>query len=346
MRKLSPLIFFILLLAACGPGTALPPAPASPAAFDWYTVYFSDPAGPDAGSLRGGPDADLAASIDAARLSVDAALYDLNLWSIRDALLAAHRRGVTVRLVVESSHLDREEFTALKDAGIVILGDRREPLMHNKFVVIDRYEVWTGSMNLTLNGVYRNNNNLLRLRSSRLGENYTAEFEEMFVDDAFGAGSPANTPYPKLAIDGTPVETYFSPEDNVENRIVQLIDEAQTSIHLLAFSLTADRVGEALLQAYRRGVAVSGVIETGQASNQGTEFFRLVDAGLDIILDGNPKNMHHKVMIIDSHIVIVGSYNFSRAAKESNDENSLILFNSEIASLFLEEFDKIYAVGQ
>ena len=32
--------------------------------------------------------------IDQARISVDMAIYDLNLWSLRDALIDAHRRGV------------------------------------------------------------------------------------------------------------------------------------------------------------------------------------------------------------------------------------------------------------
>ena len=55
--------------------------------------------------------------------------------------------------------------------------------MHNKFVILDRLEVWTGSMNYTINGAYHNDNNLVRVRSNRLADNYTAEFEEMFVDD-------------------------------------------------------------------------------------------------------------------------------------------------------------------
>ena len=64
------------------------------------------------------------------------------------ALVKAHRRGVDVRLVMESDNLDSHDPQALKDAGVPVLGDRREGLMHNKFIVIDRTEVWTGSMNI------------------------------------------------------------------------------------------------------------------------------------------------------------------------------------------------------
>ena len=76
------------------------------------------------------------------------AIHFLDLWSIRDALIDAHRRGVAVRLVTESDNMHVPEIQEVREAGIPVLGDRREGRMHNKFVVIDRQEVWTGSLNL------------------------------------------------------------------------------------------------------------------------------------------------------------------------------------------------------
>ncbi len=55
----------------------------------WLQVYFSDPAAPHAADYEGGPDEILASAIDQARLSVDVAAYNFNLWSIRDALIHA-----------------------------------------------------------------------------------------------------------------------------------------------------------------------------------------------------------------------------------------------------------------
>jgi phosphatidylserine/phosphatidylglycerophosphate/cardiolipin synthase-like enzyme len=312
----------------------------------WYSIYFSDPTGPNADTQRDGPDAALAAAIDGARVSVDAALYDLNLWSIRDALIDAHHRGVVVRIVAESDNLDRDEMEELVEAGIEVLGDRRESLMHNKFVVIDRYEVWTGSMNFTLNGAYHNDNHLIRIRSSRLAEDFRSEFEEMFLLDLFGDTFIANTPFPLINIDGTPIEVFFSPDDGTQSRLVELIDQAEESIRLLAFAFTADPIAEALLDAHRRGVDVVGVVETSQASGTGGDFFRLADAGMALELDGNPENMHHKAIIIDGEIVVLGSYNFSRSAEERNDENTLIIHNSDIADHFLSEFERIYEMRQ
>jgi phosphatidylserine/phosphatidylglycerophosphate/cardiolipin synthase-like enzyme len=337
----------ITCAAGCTTSPTTPPSGAAPTtSADWYTLYFSDPGGPQADSQRGGPDAALAEAIKQAQVSIDAALYDLNLWSIRDALLSAHRRGVAIRMVAESDNLDRPEFQALLGAGIPILGDRGQALMHDKFVVIDGYQVWTGSMNLTLNGAYHNNNNLVQISSTRLAENYTAEFEEMFVDDLFGSLSPANTPYATLTLDGTQIETYFSPDDGAQARIVELIDGAQTSVHFLAFGLTADPIAEALAAARGRGVAVSGVIETGQVGNAGSDYQYLIDAGIDLRLDGNPRNMHHKVILIDGEIVIFGSYNFSGSAEERNDENLLVVHSVEMAVEFESEFELIFENAQ
>jgi phosphatidylserine/phosphatidylglycerophosphate/cardiolipin synthase-like enzyme len=302
----------------------------------WLNVYFTDT---HSESLRGGPDSHLATAIDQARVSVDAALYDLSLWSIRDALIAAHNRGVTVRVVVESDALEREEVQALISAGIAVLSDRRESLMHHKFVVIDRAEVWTGSMNLTVNGAYGNNNNLVRLQSSQIAANYTLEFEEMFVDDLFGDASRRNdTPNPAITLNGVQIENYFSPDDGVQAHLVALVDSAQSSVYMLAFAFTADPLADALAAARERGLTVAAVVDEDQSTQSGADYESLLSNGIPVKLDGNPRKMHHKVLIIDEQIVVLGSYNFSRSAEENNDENVLVIHSAELAAQFLAEF--------
>jgi phosphatidylserine/phosphatidylglycerophosphate/cardiolipin synthase-like enzyme len=59
--------------------------------------------------------------------------------------------------------------------------------------------------------------------------------------------------------------------------------------------------------------------------------------------DGIGGLMHHKVFIIDNQIVITGSYNFSRSAEERNDENILVIYNTDIAQEFLKEFKRVQA---
>lgn len=366
MKKILNLFFVILiLLTACDAATTTPlPPPAvdsvteEPAATlidiplaagygvdgGWIELYFTNPSSPLAAQRTGGIDTPLVEAIDSARLSVDVAIYSLSLNNVRDALIRAHKRGARVRMVMESDNLTRTDPQIIKDAGIPILGDRREGLMHNKFVVIDGHEIWTGSMNFTDSGAYLDNNQIVRIRSVKMAENFTREFEEMFIDDKFGSNIVPETPHPRVTIDGTEIEVYFSPDDGVQARIVDVINTAQESIYFMAFSFTADPIGEAVRARAEDGVTVAGVMDTEQVnSNVGTEFDPFRQAGLDVYRDGIEGQMHHKVIIIDERAVIFGAYNFSHSAEVRNDETLLVIYNEQIAAQFIAEFKRIYA---
>jgi len=361
MQKTLKVVLQTLILAtliACTPeptATPTPPDPSSSltpiplaagygAADGWYEIYFTEPFSNVASSETGGPDGPLVDSIGSARQTLDVAAYSLTLDSVRKALIDAHKRGVTVRMVMESDNMDNADVQKIMEAGIPVIGDRREGLMHNKFMVIDRSEVWTGSMNFTDSGTYRDNNNLIHIRSSDVAENYTTEFEEMFTDDVFGPDPGAITPHPDLTIDGTRIESFFSPDDHPAAHVTALLHGAQESIHFLAYSFTTDDFGVALISRAGAGVTVSGVMEADQVrTNQGTEYDKLRQAGLDVHLDGNPDYMHEKVFIIDGKIVVLGSYNFSASAETRNDENMLVIYSPELAGQFLQEFQRVYA---
>jgi len=253
---------------------------------------------------------------------------------------------VDVRLVMESDNMDSEDPQDLKDAGIPMLGDRRQGLMHNKFMVIDGSEVWTGSMNYTSSGAYSDNNNLLRIQSTAIADDYEAEFREMFEEDLFGpdVGDPA--PNPRVLVGGTPVEVYFSPDDHVQTALLTLLDGARSSINFLAYSFTSNLLGDAVTRAAAAGVQVHGVMDTDQArSDLGTEFDAFRSGGLDVRLDGNAGQMHDKLFIVDDALVAVGSYNFTASAERVNDENLLVLHSPAIARLYLQEFQRVYALA-
>ncbi|MGC8855760.1 MAG: phospholipase D-like domain-containing protein [Anaerolineae bacterium] len=362
--KWIPRLAFLLLfvLASCAPATTPPAVPPTltpavvvdislPAAHgvrgSWFELYFTDPESPAASQKTGGADTPLVEAIDAARLSVDAAMYSLSLNSVRDALIRAYQRGVAVRVVMESDNRDRADPRALIRAGIPVLGDRREGLMHNKFIVIDHAEVWTGSMNFTDSGTYADNNNLIRIRSTKVAEDYTTEFNEMFVNDKFGPDAGSPTPYPRVTLDGTPLDIYFSPDDGVANGLLDLIHNASQSIYFLAYSFTSDPLGEAIRAQAAKGVQVAGVMEAAQIdSNQGSEFDAFRQAGLDVRRDGNPGQMHHKVIIIDGQIVVTGSYNFTASAETRNDENLIVIYNPTLAGYFTAEFQRLFSQAQ
>jgi phosphatidylserine/phosphatidylglycerophosphate/cardiolipin synthase-like enzyme len=94
-----------------------------------------------------------------------------------------------------------------------------------------------------------------------------------------------------------------------------------------------------------QGVEVAGLFEARGANSPYSECPRLLDYGIDVRLDGNPRVMHHKVMIIDSQTVVTGSFNFSANAAEDNDENVVIIHSPAVAAYYEAEFARLVAEG-
>jgi phosphatidylserine/phosphatidylglycerophosphate/cardiolipin synthase-like enzyme len=280
----------------------------------------------------------VAASIDATRRTLDIAAFELNNEVITQAILNAHNRGVVVRIVTDNEHGIEDDDTTLVElelAGIQIVNDNRSGLMHDKFMIMDGAILWMGSMNYTVNDVYRNNNNTMMLRSQRAVQVYQAEFNEMFERGEFGARSDqSNTA--SFNQDGVPIEVYFASENEVTDIVVREIN---------AFSFTLDSMGFALVDRAEAGVDVQGVFETTGSLTQFSEMGRLFCAGMGIRQDGNNGVLHHKVFVIDESTVIFGSFNFSDSAASSNDENLMVIREPNIASLFLEEFARVQSIA-
>lgn len=332
------------LMPGATPPTDTPAPAVSPvtAALPWIQVYFTRPKNPDDGVRSGGVDEIVAASIDGAQKTLDVVTFEFDSQRLAAALIAAHNRGVRVRFVMDGENTDTDAYRRIEFAGIPTVTDSRNAFTHSKFIVIDGQRVWTGSWNLKDSDTYRNDNNLILIESPELAENYTREFEEMFVHKRFGGRKTATTPHPQITIQGVLIENYFSPRDQVATHLIQSIRGAQRSIRFLAFSFTSDSIAQAMLDRARAGVSVAGVFETRGGDTSASEYGRMKRAGLDVRLDGNPFTMHHKVIIIDESLVITGSYNFSAQADDSNDENVLIIHSPEVAALYLAEFERIY----
>ncbi len=324
------------------------PAPtASTTTGGWYDAYFTSPKYPDrASDHHSGIDEKLGSFIDMAQSTVDMAIYQLDLPDVTQALLDAKQRGAAVRVVTDVDILDDKDenpsFKRLQSAGIPVVAGNPNAIMHDKFVVVDKKAVWTGSWNFTINDTYRYNNNAILIRSPELASNYTATFEKMFSGKKFGAARKAGGTTPQLMIGGVPVENYFAPEDAVSKKIVARIRQARASIDFLAYSFTDDGIGTAVTERAQAGVKVRGVFERTGSETQYSEYGRMRKQGLDVWQDGNPYLMHHKVFILDDRTVIFGSYNFSQNADEENDENLLVIDEPALAQTFRAEFTRVY----
>ena len=334
--------------AAAQAGLAQPkPQPAA------MRVFFTTPAlvYPDAPHQR--PVSPLLvavlADLDAARTSVDLAAFDFDIPAVTDALLRADKRGVLVRLVVDSENLTTPEVSEqtgrLQRAGIEVHFDRREPFMHNKFVVVDAAVAWMGSWNVTDNDTWRNNNNMLRVASRQVAADYAREFQQLF-EGRFGTGKSSATPFPRVRVGGAQIEVYFSPADGVAKYVLQRLAAAKHSIHFMTFSYTSSAIADAMVAQSQAGLPVRGVFESQNAGGTGSVFGRLRQGGVDVLEDGNCYILHHKVIVIDQQTVITGSYNFTNSAERDNDENLVIVNDPALARAYIEEFELVYAQAQ
>ncbi|HII72511.1 TPA: hypothetical protein HA265_07180 [Candidatus Woesearchaeota archaeon] len=142
-------------------------------------------------------------------------------------------------------------------------------------------------------------------------------------------------------INGKKVESYFCPEDWCANKVTYALQEANESIYFMTFSFSHDQIGDEVIRKWEEGVKVKGVIEK-QQNNKYTEMKKFQELGMDVLWDGNPYKMHHKVFVIDGKTVVTGSFNPTANGDEANDENILIIHDATVASEFLGEFERVW----
>jgi phosphatidylserine/phosphatidylglycerophosphate/cardiolipin synthase-like enzyme len=322
----------------------------------WLKVYFTNPNPPD--DTQNGIDRIVVSALNSAKQTIDVTSFDLNLPSVVNALVEASQRGVKVRVVVDEENGTQDleaklspgnkAFKALsvfKAAKIpVVDGGRTNGLMHDKMIIVDGQTLFMGSWNMSYNDTFRNNNNLLQITDPLLIANYQAKFNDLYVNKHFGAHAELGAQKQSLTIDGVQVENYFSPADEVMQKLVQYVKGSRKSIRFMAFTYTHPDLVDAMIARTKAGVNVQGVIESRGAS-QGA-LVPLFVAKLPVKVDGNKYTMHHKVIIIDNSIVVTGSFNFTETADTANDDNVLVIHSPVVAALYLQEFERVNSIAQ
>lgn len=141
------------------------------------------------------------------------------------------------------------------------------------------------------------------------------------------------------------IETYFSPRAGISTRIVQEIQRSQSSIDVAIYSFTRDEIADALIAAKNRGVVIRIIADTSQSAGLGSDIARLQAAGIPLKrTDGGGGGiMHNKVAIFDGRVLFTGSYNWSTAAEENNDENAIFLRNPAVIAAYQSAFNSLWA---
>ena len=133
----------------------------------------------------------------------------------------------------------------------------------------------------------------------------------------------------------------FSRTEDCASIIEYLIGRANLSVYVAVYVFTNPSLADALVNAKDRGVRVIVIVERNNENVTGSQVGYLRSRGVEVVLDENPYLMHHKFAIIDGEFVIVGSYNWSLAAENRNDESLMVIRDRAIASEFEEEFARM-----
>ena len=126
--------------------------------------------------------------IDSARETIDIAIYSFTDDDLGKAVVRAFRRGVRVRVIMDTSQPKARggEYRRLTQAGIPVLVEEEPGLMHHKFMVIDGETVVTGSYNWSAAADDRNFENAIVVRDPEVARAFTEEFERLW--EAISAG--------------------------------------------------------------------------------------------------------------------------------------------------------------
>ncbi len=330
---------------------------------DNLTIYFqSQRAGIEAGLTS-----KLVAFIKGTRQKLDCAIYDLRSPDVLAALRSvASNPNIALRIAYDGGKehaggamADPKPAgtqQAIEDAGlsnVAIAVHNHSHLMHNKFLVRDGATVWTGSANFTVGGLQLQDNNCLIINSADIANEYSADFEKLLAHDhhADPLSQPSKRGFTVNAT--TTIAPLFSPAsgEGIEDAIVSILTSAR-KIRILAFLISDPGILAALSQL--QGSDISGIYDPngmkdamrGTHKDQSLFWFtqdsRFIAAPSHAFDPKREQNfMHNKVMIVDDHYVVTGSYNFSENA-ELNDENILIVDSRAVAAAYTAYFDAMF----
>jgi len=288
---------------------------------------------PITGAWRLGDDLEalILKGIGDARTEILVAVQELSLPRVAAALARRHREGLTVRVVLENTYstpwsqehqndLSRHErlrqsqlqalgwgdaVAILQRQGVPLIddtadGSRGSGLMHDKFMVIDRRVVITGSANFTPSCIHGdpddphtrgNVNHLLRIESPRLAGLFAAEFTRLWGDGPAGAAdsrfgiAKQSAPLQVVQVGATPVGVLFAPhrrrDPNHGLRLINtLLAGARRHVDLALFVLSDQSIADTLARLQRRGVQIRLLADPGFANRSFSEVLDLLGTQL------------------------------------------------------------------
>ncbi len=262
--------------------------------------------------------ATLLSAIRGASTSIHLVTFGLSDRSILTALSEKIKENVPTTVYYDTGgspkvhrFLQGGDIHPIKNAG----------LMHQKIVVLDKELVFIGSANMTS-------------PSLRMHDNLVIGFVSPAVAKFLEAHEPYSSGYLNTKVGGQELELWLLPDPrgHALTELRKHIRTAKHSIRIALFTFTHPNLVDEVIEAQRRGVHVSIVIDMNSglgASSKAIE--RLKKANVPVRLSRGLQLLHHKFIYIDEQTLITGSANWTKAAFYKNSDCIVALhqLNSE-----------------
>lgn len=306
----------------------------------------------------------LIAYIQRAKYTIDIAVFSYDQYgqmsNIANAVNQAKANGRQIRWIycggVGNSGL------SLLNSSIPTLASPTSALyaiMHHKFVIFDANSpdpedaiVFTGSANWNPDQINEDENNLVIVNDQPVALTYLEEFNEMWGSTGmapdtsvsrFGPFKTNNTQH-FFQVDGKTVEVYFSPSDNTNSHLINVINSADNDLNFGVYTFTRPDIADTIVHKINQGVITKGIMDQYSIGFNAHTILTPV-MGNDLKVFTHPDSIFHsKYMIVDAcdpnsdPVVEVGTHNWTTAAETKNDENVLIIHDDTIANIFLQAF--------
>lgn len=286
--------------------------------------------------------------------------------ALRDALVAAARRGASVDLMVDgfgSPDLSDDYLRSLAEAGVRLRVFDQQPRrfgglrtnifrrMHRKIVVIDGQVAFVGGINFSADhlgdfGPEAKQDYAVRLRGP------IVERIRAFARAQIRPLLPAPLPRPPAPAGGSEVMFVYRDNlhhrDDIERQYRAAIRAARREVIIAnAYFFPGYRLLKTLRQAARRGVRVRLILQ-GQPDMQivktaaGTLHSRLLAAGVEIH-EYCKRPLHGKVALVDDNWATVGSSNLDPLSLSLNLEANVITRDPAFVQTLRENLEGLMA---
>ncbi len=136
---------------------------------------------------------------------------------------------------------------------------------------------------------------------------------------------------------------HFSPGEECRTKLVELCRRAKKTVDICVYTISDDRLSNAIIDAHKRGVQVRVITDNLKSEDLGSDIEYLIEKNIPLVMDVSTYHMHHKFAVFDGEWLANGSFNWTRSASEKNEENIVVINDSRLVKKFSEKFNTLWA---